>query len=253
MTFNQLSNKCFNDFGVISAVGGVNRALVVANGIDAGGSAATIAASVQGAASGDAKHQAINVGSTQTWSWGLDNSNADKFVLSGSAALGTTDVMQVYPAGQINYPLQPCFLAHAVTQVGVTGNGVITYPVQFTNEIFDVGGNFDGLHTFTAPVTGKYLLGTTVSIHAVPFLIGNDEYDLYLVVNGVSYVLDTCNPFYCASAATFYKSSASLLINMNAGETAYVAVYVNGAALTVDIEQISLVDVTNNFWGQLIS
>jgi len=249
MTFNQLGNYAKNDF-TITGVSTALRTLFINNANNTGGSEARVYTGVGGGTAGDAYYQAA-IAAGQFWTWGLDNSASDKFVVSSGAALGTNDVMEVYPAGQINYPLQPAFMAHAVTQAAVTGDGTV-YTVKFTNEIFDVGGNFDGVSTFTAPVDGKYLLGTTVAIGAGPFLVGNDEYDLYLIVDGVKYILSTCNPFNCASALTFWKASGSLLINMSAGDTAQIAVFVSGAAKTVDIEQISVVDVCNSFFGYLV-
>src|SRR3990167_1064209 len=54
-------------------------------------------ARVGSGAAGDAYYQALN--GTVTYTWGLDNSDSDAFVLSASAALGTTNVLRATSAG----------------------------------------------------------------------------------------------------------------------------------------------------------
>src|ERR1044071_6558351 len=69
-------------------------------------------------------------------------------------------------AGEIIQPLQPSFLVtNSSGPLNVTGDGT-TYTVPWPNEITDQNGDFSS-DTFTAPVTGQYLLSVCVSVQDV--------------------------------------------------------------------------------------
>lgn len=75
-------------------------------------------ARVGSGAAGDAYFQALN--GTVTWTWGLDNSDSDAFVLAASAALGTTNILRATSAG--------------VTVPGTLGvTGIATFTGGFTS------------------------------------------------------------------------------------------------------------------------
>ena len=65
-------------------------------------------------------------------------------------------------------PAQPSFLAHVVNGgvSNVTGDGT-AYTIVFGDEIYDQNADFDGASTFTAPVTGKYLIKTKVYMNGI--------------------------------------------------------------------------------------
>jgi len=140
---------------------------------------------------------------------------------------------------------QPAFLAYATPQVNVIGDGT-GYNIIFANALVNQGASFDGVSTFTAPKTGTYLLGTTISL-GYAFVVGNNEFDLSIATtsSGV-FRLDTCNVYTCSSAFSYYKSANSTLVYMTAGQTARVNVFISGAAKTISI----LGDST--FWGYLV-
>src|SRR3990167_142494 len=54
-------------------------------------------ARVGSGAAGDAYYQALN--GTTTWTWGLDNSDSDAWVLARSAALGTSNILRITASG----------------------------------------------------------------------------------------------------------------------------------------------------------
>lgn len=69
-------------------------------------------------------------------------------------------------AGTHTATVQPAFLAYnSVDDTNATGNGT-TVTVDFDTEVFDQGADF-ATDTFTAPITGRYLLTTTVSFLSV--------------------------------------------------------------------------------------
>jgi len=54
-------------------------------------------ARVGSGAAGDAYYQALN--GTTTWTWGLDNSDSDAWVLANSAALGNSNILKITASG----------------------------------------------------------------------------------------------------------------------------------------------------------
>jgi hypothetical protein len=69
-----------------------------------------------------------------------------------------TTWMVVSSDEEVTMPLQPCFSAVSTTTVSnVTGDNTV-YTQIYNTERFDQNADFDGTSTFTAPVTGKYLL-----------------------------------------------------------------------------------------------
>ena len=64
--------------------------------------------------------------------------------------------------GSINSPVQPTFLVtHTASQSNMTASSDNT--ITWGTEVFDIGSNFTS-NTFTAPVTGKYLLSVCMLI-----------------------------------------------------------------------------------------
>jgi len=140
---------------------------------------------------------------------------------------------------------QPAFLVLSTPQNNVLGDGTL-YTVTFATTIFDQTHSFDGVSTFTAPKTGIYLLGSTISLSAV-FLVANDGFDFNLNATAGLYRLNTCNLYNSASASTFYKNSCSFLLPMVAGDIAQINLFATGAAKT-----ISLDGGASSFWGYLV-
>jgi hypothetical protein len=69
---------------------------------------------------------------------------------------GGNTAMIIDGNGHVTMPLQSCFsVTHSVSQTNLTEEQQNT--ITFGNEIFDINGDFAS-NTFTAPVTGKYLL-----------------------------------------------------------------------------------------------
>ena len=152
------------NLSISAAVSGGNLSALVANTSNTASATAFFEAQVAGATASDAYYRS-DISGGQAWTWGLDNSDSDAFVVSANTALGTTNIMRASTAGEINYPLQPAFLAGETTTVAnATGDAtVVTLGTgdNFT-EIFDQNSDFNINGTFTAPVTGRYLIGAVV-------------------------------------------------------------------------------------------
>lgn len=92
--------------------------------------------------------------------------------VQGAATEGTNDFALIVDAGDARFdgnvtmPNHPAFLAfNSATDANVTGNSVLA-TADFDTEVFDQGANF-ATDTFTAPITGRYLLATNVSFSAI--------------------------------------------------------------------------------------
>ena len=124
------------------------------------------------------------------------------------------------------------FLAQAVTQADATGDGTI-YTVQFATEIKDYNNDFDGVSTFTAPVTGMYEFTTIVSLgSSVPsattltklsLVTSNRTYDLNVLDGGNEQISNTFN------------FNGSMIVDMEAGDTAMVTIALYGGTKIADV------------------
>lgn len=95
----------------------------------------------------------------------VDNEIARYNGILGALQSYTSGGPTISDTGVLLLPAQPAFSATGGVQSNVTGNAA-AYPVLFATEIFDQGGNFAS-NTFTAPVTGRYLLTANVSFDGV--------------------------------------------------------------------------------------
>src|SRR5690606_17302605 len=121
------TTQTVNNIGPSASVGSTNtgngNTLTCTNGSNTASSSAKIICSVAGATAGDASFQATVAGVTD-WSWGIDNSDSDAWVLANTGTLGTGNVIRAATAGQITLPLQPRFAAYVNSNINnVTGNG----------------------------------------------------------------------------------------------------------------------------------
>jgi len=102
------------------------------------------------------------IGGVNKYRVGVDDDDSDKFKISQGNALGSNDLFVLTSNGEITMPLQSAFCAYnSVTDTSETGDGT-AFTVIFDTEVFDQNSDFDGTSTFTAPVTGRYLLSYTV-------------------------------------------------------------------------------------------
>jgi hypothetical protein len=108
--------------------------------------------SIGGAAAADSK--IVFDGNAQDFHIGLDDS-ADDLVIGLGSTLGTTSHIVIDEAGHITKPLQSACLVQKSANQNVNSTSLTV--VSFDTEKFDQNADY-GSNTFTAPVTGKYLL-----------------------------------------------------------------------------------------------
>ena len=119
---------------------------------------------------------------------------------------------------------QPALLAYnASTQNNVTGSGT-GYTVPFATEVYDQGGDF-ATPTFTAPVTGRYLVTTSVRLSGVTNTATRGL--IYIVSSNRDYVIAPGNPG-AQDAAGEWEMSATAICDLDTSDTFTIAIYVFG-------------------------
>jgi hypothetical protein len=227
------------NFTYTTATAGTERILTVSNSDNTNAaSAATLKLTTGGASAGDPKTQYSTT--TTSWSAGIDNSatlpTADPYVISQGTTLGTNNAMVIGTGGTVNFPLTPAFLAQTTDQLNVTGDNT-TYTVTFNTEIFDQSSSFDGVSTFTAPVTGRYYFTNSLSLG--DFTTSHTNSAINFITSNRSYELVVVNMANVREAANFYNLSASTLADMDAGDTLTLTINVSGGTKVVDINAVN--------------
>ncbi len=199
----------------------------VSNTSNTASSDSVLLATVAGSSGGDPYTRYI-VGVGQAWSSGLDNSNADSYSISAATTLGATEVFNALVTGEITMPLQSAFSAYANANAdNVTGDGTSVNPVVFGTEIFDQNNDFAS-NTYTCPKTGKVMLSYSILFQQVA------------ATNSSVITIATSNNLYnfnnnSTSPTGNAAYGASVLADMDAGDTATIVCNFSGGTKTVDI------------------
>ena len=135
-------------------------------------------------------------------------------------------------AQQIMMPIQPTFYVSLFnTQFNTTGDGTV-YTCVWDHEYVDQGSNF-AANTFNTPVTGIFLLSTTMFLDGID--ITNTKAVLSIVTTSHTYSKEF-NPGTTRSLFdAFLCVSNTTICPMTAGDTAIVQLTVSNAAKTIAI------------------
>ena len=143
---------------------------------------------------------------------------------------GTNDLMAVDGYGHITMPKQPAFLAAIADGSAMTDLAVnTTHTVTFNQEIFDQNGDYNNSnYTFTAPVTGRYHFDARL------YLLETPSDTTYVYFNIVTSNRSIMLEIHDVDTDQYYNFLAgSVLVDMDANDTAYVTFYQpNGSATT---------------------
>lgn len=219
---------------VTRSANGADVSLTASNSSNTASSTATVYATVAGSTANDPRVQ-YAVSGSQIWTHGIDNSvSGDPFVLSASGTLGTTNVMSISTAGEINTPLQPAFLALASgSQTNVTGDGT-AYTVLFGNEITDQGSDYNtGTSTFTAPATGFYHFSCNVAVSGLT--ASHTTATLTIVTTARTYLGTACNIGAIRNASDVAALHVDAYANMTVNDTATIVLTITGGTKVVVI------------------
>ena len=182
-------------------------------------------------------------GNAQDYHIGLDDTD-DDFKIGLGSTLGTTAHIVIDEAGHITKPLQSAFWASGDGNGGAdvdTTNGAQTVSVQ-TVERFDQNADHSS-GTFTAPVTGKYLIGTQVYLNPMTGSANSTYFDVRITTSNTEYAIVGGIGNGNSDGGT---NGLITLCDMDANDTAICRIYNN----TTDSE-IKNNNIRTNIWGYL--
>ena len=208
-------------------------------------------------ASGDSYVQ-FDINTTNEWRLGVDDDASDAFKLSQGGTLGSNDSLVITAAGEVTRPLNPAFLGYVGSQdANVTGDGTqytIGTNVAYT-EVFDQNSDFNTNGTFTAPVTGQYLLCAQIRLGTPSG--GGDNYSSNIFTSNRTHfaqnfpMQDRLANFY--GSTTSLSASACCLADMDAADTAVLRITAFAGAKTSDINVGTSSTLFTFFCGYLVT
>ena len=152
-------------------------------------------------------------------------------IILGYGTSGANEALRINADGIVTMPKQPCFLAsNNGVQANVTGNGA-THTINWGTETFDLNADFDGT-TFTAPVTGKYLI--SASLHFQQLTAAADQVQLGIVTSNKAF---TSVIYHQNGWGSEPESHKTVLCDMDAADTFTITCRISG-------ESSDIVDVT---------
>lgn len=150
-------------------------------------------------------------------------------------------------AKEMNFPLQPAFVAYNSAPVADVSGDASVYACVFDVELKDQGGDF-AANTFTAPVTGKFFLGATIKLTDLG--AGHTEAILSIVTTARTYS-SYINCGAIRSSDNVCSLSICTLADMAATDTAIVQLTISNSTKTVDYYGGASIDST--FYGYLVA
>jgi hypothetical protein len=250
MTNTGVNNSVLNnDFTVTKSTPSATVTCLVSQENDSAGSTACEIISVSGATSSDVFTR-YSIGSTNTFSTGIDNSDSDIFKITHDASASTPSSASVLltatSAGEVNLPLQTSFFTKLSADIAnVTGDGT-AYTIAWDSEVWDIGANLAG-STFTAPITGKYLLGGNITIGGLNANSWSGKN--YLFTSNGSFISKAYNIGAYRASSGIANDNFSVLAEMEAGDQAYIVAKWDNGTKILDIA-ISA-DIHSYFYGEL--
>jgi len=148
-------------------------------------------------------------------------------------------------SGEMTNTSQPAFLVLSNTGQNNLTTGVL-HTILYQNERFDQGSNFNSTTgIFTAPVTGRYQFNVLVQLldvdNAATFI------DFIIFTSNLGYQIQI-SPDDFISVDTVYGDTYSLLVDMDANDTAEFRIRITGGAAQTDVQSSA-----NAFSGYLVT
>ena len=160
-----------------------------------------------------------------------------------SFTVNNAERMKIDSTGAVTMPAQPAFKGQPSSeQTNLSVNAWNT--IVFGTEAYDTNADFAS-STFTAPVTGKYILTVNLYLQNIDSAAtsitcelhtSNDDYPIFVTMPGVDFSADI----------GFRAFNGGVLADMDANDTATVRVYPEGGAAQTDV------NVSSTYSGMLI-
>jgi len=171
-------------------------------------------------------------GNAQDFHIGLDDS-ADSLTIGLGSTLGTTSHIVIDSTGAVTKPLQPAFLAKSAAMSNLAT--ATTHDVQFSSEVFDQNGDYNtSNYTFTAPVTGRYQLSCALKINNIDKDSDYYSANIDAANTGVT-IFAVKTPYLFSEDTNYHQWAVSMLIDMDANDTAKVTFRPQAGAAQADI------------------
>ena len=144
-----------------------------------------------------------------------DNTFATAGVDGITSSAGATAI-NIDSAGHVTKPLQPAVHAYSSSAQNDIANGIVT--IQLNAEVYDVNSDFNtSNYTFTAPVTGKYLVSSNVDLTDIDTAT-QWLYGALIVTSNRNYYASLIDPRNLNSDSN-QSFSSSTLVDMDANDT----------------------------------
>jgi len=157
------------------------------------------------------------------------------FPAANSIAVATQGVQRMLfdANGHMTMPTQPCVLANnAATIDNVTGDGTV-YTGIYGTEIKDQNADWDGVSTFTAPVTGTYLVTVLAQWNGITS--AETKANHQIVASNRSAYFIYANP-YSSSLSGSWRGNGAVFMDMDASDTLTVTGQVSNGTKVVDFD-----------------
>lgn len=218
----------------------IDSGATIANaGTATGFSASTLAASTTVGTGAEADTKIVFDGHAQDYYIGLDDTD-DDFKIGLGSAVGTTAHMVFDETGAITKPLQPCVLAKVASKQTNVGGADTETDIPFGTEIFDQNSDFAS-PSFTAPVTGRYLMLAEISITQID--TDATFYMLAAVASNRTLYAGIIPANYLFSADAKMSITASQIIDMDVNDTLKIRLSQSDGATQTDIETESQLSI----------
>jgi hypothetical protein len=128
----------------------------------------------------------------------------------------TSTAITIDSDGHVTKPLQPAVHAYSSSSQNDIANGIVT--IQLDAEVYDVNSDFNtSTYTFTAPVTGKYLVSSNVDLTDIDTAT-QWLYGALIVTSNRNYYASLIDPrsMHADSNQSF---SSSTLVDMDTNDT----------------------------------
>lgn len=239
-----ISNTLAGNFSFAIGTAGSTEAVTIANNDNTNSSSiAVVIHSVGGTSAGDCYDRYV-VGTTRSYSVGIDNSDTQSFKINTGASATTgpstgSNVMRIDNTGNVALPLNSCVTADLNTGLtNATGDATFINPVIFdtdTGAFFDQNSNYDvTTGIFTAPATGKYLVTARVTFNGIG--VAHTAGIIRINLNGSAYMISNFNPALSANAAAEYTAEISGILPIAATGTTAIIAQVSGGTKTVGVK-----------------
>ena len=158
--------------------------------------------------------------------FGDDGSNNIGSIRYGHSAndlriiVGGNEAMVIDATGAVTKPDQPAVLAISTAVQDDIATGIVK--INLNTEIYDQNSDFNtGTYTFTAPVTGKYMVSGCITMNDVDTAF-QWIYMLFTTSNRIYYI-DLIDPRIEMSADGIHSWTGSALVDMDANDTLHLA------------------------------